>query len=103
MKYNNECQGSAQMAAYLKESSGETLAAVVYAGSFLVMSIVFSGMNHHILLRRSQYFTTEIEESLRRRALRRGIVGLIPYFAPAHRLPAEDALNHVVTMAAKSG
>ena len=36
---------TALMAAYLKESEGETLAAAIYAGSFLLMSVVFAAMN----------------------------------------------------------
>src|SRR5436305_1774986 len=46
---------TALMAAYLKESHGEALAAAVYSGSFLLMGIVFAGMNRHILFGRPDY------------------------------------------------
>ena len=37
---------TALMAAYLKESEGETLAAAIYAGSFLLMSVILRVSNH---------------------------------------------------------
>ena len=37
---------------------GESLAAAIYSGSFLLMSLVFSGMNRHILFSRSNYLST---------------------------------------------
>ena len=40
------------MAAYLKEGSGERLAAAIYGASFLLMGAVFVGANRQILLRR---------------------------------------------------
>ena len=46
---------TALMAAYLKESQGESLAAAVYSGSFLLMGIVFAGMNRHILFERANF------------------------------------------------
>jgi uncharacterized membrane protein len=44
---------TALMATYLKESSGESLAAAVFSGSFLLMGVVFAGMNRHILFERA--------------------------------------------------
>ena len=38
------------MAAYLRHSSGQHLAAAIYSGSFLVMGILFAALNAHILL-----------------------------------------------------
>ncbi len=42
------------LATYLDAPSGGRLAAVVYAGSFLVTSSVFVAMQHHLLIRRPQ-------------------------------------------------
>jgi uncharacterized membrane protein len=70
---------TALMAAYLKEGQGESLAAAVYSGSFLLMSLVFSGMNRHILFERVDFLEEGIDESRRRLTLKRGVVGLIPY------------------------
>lgn len=70
---------TALMAAYLKQGQGESLAAAVYSGSFLLMSLVFSGMNRHILFERVDFLEEELDENVRRLTLKRGVVGLIPY------------------------
>jgi uncharacterized membrane protein len=70
---------TALMAAYLKEAEGESLAAAVYSGSFLVMGLVFGAMNHHILFRRVDLLEADIPERMRRTVLRRALQGLIPY------------------------
>jgi uncharacterized membrane protein len=67
------------MAAYLKQSSGESLAAAIYAGAFLLMSIAFATMNRHILLRKAHLLGPELSESRRRQILARSVTGLIPY------------------------
>jgi uncharacterized membrane protein len=70
---------TALMAAYLKESNGETLAAAIYSGSFLLMGIVFAGMNRHILFERVEYLEDGLGEPARRLTLKRAVAGLIPY------------------------
>jgi uncharacterized membrane protein len=70
---------TALMAAYLKEGQGESLAAAVYSGSFLAMSLAFSGMNRHILFERADFLEQGLDERLRRLTLKRGVVGLLPY------------------------
>jgi uncharacterized membrane protein len=72
---------TALMSAYLKEGEGENLAAAIYAGSFLVMSLVFANTNRHILFRKSQLLITEMPADARRVILIRGIAGVVPYFA----------------------
>ena len=69
------------MAAYLRASGGESLAAGIYSGSLLLMSLLFSALNRHILLARAHMMRTEIPLEERRRVLSRGITGLIPYLA----------------------
>jgi uncharacterized membrane protein len=70
---------TALMATYLKESNGETLAAAVYSGSFLLMGVVFAGMNRHILFERADYLEGDMDEPTRRLTFNRAVAGLLPY------------------------
>ena len=67
------------MATYLKLGSGESLAAGVYSGSFLLMSIAFTALNRHILLNKAHRMHTELPLAERRRILGRSVSGLPPY------------------------
>jgi uncharacterized membrane protein len=67
------------MAAYLRESQGEHLAAGVYAGAFLVMSLCFTALNQHILLGKAHLLLGSPSEQWRRTVLRRARSGVIPY------------------------
>ena len=74
---------TALMAAYLKESEGETLAAAIYAGSFLLMSVVFAAMNWTILFRKDHLLARPIDAATRRTIITRGVAGPLPYLAAA--------------------
>jgi uncharacterized membrane protein len=67
------------MAAYLRVGHGQKLAAAVYSGAFLLMSIAFTALNRHILLARAHMLSGELELEERRRILARSITGLGPY------------------------
>jgi uncharacterized membrane protein len=67
------------MATYLKEGSGENLAAAVYGASFLLMGAVFVGLNRHILLGRPQLMKSAMGDAAARRTLRFAALGQIPY------------------------
>ena len=67
------------MATYLREASGESVAAAVYGGAFLVMAIFFALLNRHILLNRGHMLETELSSEERRRILTRSIIGVGPY------------------------
>jgi uncharacterized membrane protein len=67
------------MATYLKEGHGAQLAAVVYGGAFLLMSIAFTTLNRHILLRKSHRLEPGLSEERRRQILARSVSGLAPY------------------------
>jgi uncharacterized membrane protein len=67
------------MAAYLRASSGESLAAGLYSGSLLLMSVLFAALNRHILLERAHMMRIELPLEERRRVLSRSITGLVPY------------------------
>jgi uncharacterized membrane protein len=72
---------TALMAAYLKQSEGETLAAAIYAGSFLLMSVAFAATNRTILFRKHHLLSSSIGAATRRSIIRRGVAGLVPYLA----------------------
>jgi uncharacterized membrane protein len=67
------------MAAYLKASSGQHLAAGIYSGMLLVMSLLFSVLNRHILFAEPDLVGPELSRDRRRLILRRGVTGLVPY------------------------
>jgi uncharacterized membrane protein len=67
------------MATYLRQSHGESVAAALYSGSFLLMSIMFGALNRHIMLRKHHMITEELSLERRRQILSRAVVGLIPY------------------------
>ncbi len=67
------------MAAYLRESQGEHLAAAVYSGSFLVMSVFFLTLNRHILFAKTHLLERKLTLEQRRSVIRRSFFGMIPY------------------------
>ena len=67
------------MAAYLKQSHGQHLAAAVYSGAFLVMAVFFTALNAHILLVKHVHLRQELPLEQRRLILSRSITGVIPY------------------------
>ena len=70
---------TALMAAYLKETSGQHLAAAVYAGAFTVMAVFFTILQRHILLQKSHMLTSELSDERRREILTRSLRGVGPY------------------------
>jgi uncharacterized membrane protein len=67
------------MATYLRESQGQTLAAAIYSGSFLLMAVLFGLLNRHILLVKSHMLTEQLPLGRRRQILGRALTGLVPY------------------------
>ena len=67
------------MADYLKQSGGQHLAAAIYSGAFLVMSLFFATLNRHLLLVKPERLREDIPVERRRQILNRSITGLIPY------------------------
>jgi uncharacterized membrane protein len=68
------------MATYLKEGHGQAhVAAAIYSGSLLVMSLVFSVLNRQILLVKSDFLDEQIPEARRRAIFKRALTGIIPY------------------------
>jgi uncharacterized membrane protein len=71
------------IATYLREPTGRSTAACIYAACFLVMSGAFVGLNGHILLRKEHLLGKRVPLKERRETLRLGAVGTIPYVAAA--------------------
>ena len=67
------------LAAYLKQSNGQHVAAAIYSGSFLVMAVFFTALNRHILLVKHQKLRRSLPAQDRRRILMRSVLGVIPY------------------------
>lgn len=67
------------MATYLRDANGRTLAAAVYAGAFLLMSVMFASLNRTILIKRAHMIDRELPIEQRRQILRRSVLGLVPY------------------------
>jgi uncharacterized membrane protein len=67
------------MAAFLRQGHGQHLAAGIYAGSFLAMSLSFAALNRHILLHKADMLDAELSLERRREILRRSLTGLLPY------------------------
>ncbi len=67
------------MAAYLKESEGQHLAAAIYSGAFLVMALFFAALNRHILLVKPHRLREPLSLDRRRQILFRSVTGVIPY------------------------
>jgi uncharacterized membrane protein len=67
------------MADYLTKPQGQHLAAAVFSGAFLIMSILFGVLNRHILLRKADFLISPMSEERRRKIVDRAALGLIPY------------------------
>jgi uncharacterized membrane protein len=71
--------GTSLMAAFLREHTGQHLAAAIYSGSFLVMGLFFAVLNAHILLGKPHRLVEPMSAEHRRRILTRGVTGVVPY------------------------
>jgi uncharacterized membrane protein len=71
--------GTSLMATYLRAGQGQSLAAAIYAGLLLLMSIAFATLNRHILFRKAHLLNERIPAQRRRQILMRSIAGLVPY------------------------
>ncbi len=67
------------LATYLKEGHGQNLAAGVYAGAFLVMSVAFTTLNRHILIHKAHLLGEKLTPERRRQIEALSIVGVAPY------------------------
>ncbi len=70
---------TALMAEYLTQPHGETLAAAVWSGSFLVMGLAFYAMQRHLLVAKQHLLQANLTPEVRTVVLRRNAAGLLPY------------------------
>jgi uncharacterized membrane protein len=91
--------GTNLVATYLREGHGQNLAAAIYAGLLLAMSIAFSTLNRHILFAKAHMLVEPIDPERRRQILSRGIVGLIPYAAAVAVAPISPYLTVIICAA----
>jgi uncharacterized membrane protein len=83
------------IAAYLRHTSGQHLAAAIYSGTFLVMAIFFTSLNAHILLVKHPKLRQPLSLERRRQILARTVSGLVPYTVAT----ALAAISSYVTVA----
>jgi len=81
------------MTGYLRRGHGQHLAAVVYAGTFLLMSISFATLNWFILFRRTALLRVELSVDERRLVMTRFVTGLVPYAIAAALAPVSPYLT----------
>jgi uncharacterized membrane protein len=67
------------MATYLRETSGQHLAAAIYSGSLLLMGVCFSVLNRHILIAKPHRLREQLSAARRRQILVRSVSGVVPY------------------------
>jgi uncharacterized membrane protein len=67
------------LATYLKRGDHANPAAAVYSGAFLLMSLAFTALNRHILVRKAHLVGEQLTLERRRQIEARSIVGVVPY------------------------
>ena len=71
--------GTALFAQYLNETHGSHLAAGIYAGILLLMSVAFATLNWQILFRKPHLLGADLDLTQRRKIQARFMTGLVPY------------------------
>jgi uncharacterized membrane protein len=70
---------TALLSEYLKAGEGDHLAAAIYGGSLLLMSLAFIALNRQVLVAKPHLVDQRITGEQRRWLLRRNALGLTPY------------------------
>lgn len=70
---------TALLAGYLSQPHGARLAAVIYAGSFLVLTGSFYLLQRYVLFGRGRLIGGQVDTATRTRVERRNRLGLLPY------------------------
>jgi uncharacterized membrane protein len=85
---------TALVADYLRESEGESVAAAIYGGSLLAMSVAFYATQGYVLYgERGELAKPEIDASERDAIRRRNRVGLLPYAIATAAAPISPYLT----------
>ena len=88
--------GTSLMAEYLRAEQGQSLAAAIYSGLLLLMSIAFATLNRHILFRKAHLLNEEIPEARRRQILVRSVLGLLPYLLATALAPVSADVTLII-------
>lgn len=67
------------MAQYLRAAHGENLAAAIWSGSFLVMTLAFIAIQRHLMVAKAHLLHERLTPEVRAIVLRRNMVGVLPY------------------------
>jgi uncharacterized membrane protein len=86
---------TALMADYLRTSNGERLAAAIYAGSLLLMALLFFAMQARAMRRHPELLHEGMTPQMRAWVVRRNVIGLTPYVVAT----AAAAISPYVTLA----
>jgi uncharacterized membrane protein len=84
------------MATYLKEGHGQSLAAAIYSGLFLLMSVSFMALNRYILIAKADLMREPLPEAERRRLFARGVTGSIPYAVATALAPVSAYVTVII-------
>jgi uncharacterized membrane protein len=87
------------MATYLRESNGQHLAAAVYSGALLLMALLFSILNTHILLVKHEKLTQQLSAERRRQILNRSVSGVLPYVLATALAPVSSYATLIICAA----
>lgn len=87
------------LSAYLGTPGDGVLAAVIYAGSFLLTSVVFFALQHHLLTRRPHLLRERLDRSQTRPILLRGLISMPVYVLAAAAALISPYLTLVICMA----
>jgi uncharacterized membrane protein len=90
---------TALLATYLRVANGQHLAAAVYSGAYLLMAILFSVLQRHILLARPYLLSVEMPRAQRRQILARGTAGLAPYALATALAPVSAYVTLIICAA----
>ena len=90
---------TALLAEYLRRGSGQGLAAAIYAGSFLLMSLVFYALQRHILFARENLLHEHSRKLDRAKIATRSRRGLLPYAVAVAVAPVSAYLTLVICAA----
>jgi uncharacterized membrane protein len=84
------------MAEYLRVSNGQHLAAAVYGGSLLLMGATSACLNAYLLAWHPNMLSGSLSPERRRRLLKRGVGGAIPYVVATALAPVSALATLVI-------
>ncbi len=87
------------MATYLRQSSGQHLAAAIYGASLFSMGATFSLLQRHVLYVRPELLKREMSHAARRAILVRSTSGVTPYVLATALAPVSAYATLIITAA----